>query len=149
MRLSMRERATSSLHSYSQRFLRSTELARDFSDPKALDGYCLTDFARACLNRIAPGLNEDSSLRAWRLTGDFGSGKSSFALFLANAFSDSRKRLTPALFKAVTSEVPDIRDLHYVPVLVVGTREPIAIAVLRGLHGVMKELFSRGAKSSL
>jgi hypothetical protein len=145
----MRERSTSSLHNYSQRFLRSTELARDFSDPKALDGYCLTDFGRACLKRIAPGLNGNSGLRAWRLTGDFGSGKSSFALFLANAFSAPRQRLTPALFKAVAAEVPDLKHLRYIPVLVVGSREPIAVAVLRGLHGVMRELFSRGAKSSL
>src|SRR5215831_5949292 len=97
----MHDRATSSLHNYSQRFLRSTELARDFSDPNGLDGYCLTDFGRSCLKRIAPGLQPDSSLRAWRLTGDFGSGKSSFALFLANAFSDPRKRLKSELLKAL------------------------------------------------
>src|SRR5882724_498419 len=107
MSLRMRERATSSIHNYSHRFLRSTELARDFSDPKALEGYCLTDFAKACLKRISPGLGENSSLRAWRLTGDFGSGKSSFALFLANAFCNARKRLTPALLQAFSQEVPE------------------------------------------
>lgn len=83
----MHERTISSLHNYSHRFFRSTELARDFKDPNGLDGYWLTDFGRTCLKRLAAGTSTSSSRRAWRMTGDFGSGKSSFALFLANTFS--------------------------------------------------------------
>ena len=46
---------------------------------------------------------------AWRLTGDFGSGKSSFALFLANSCSNPRQRLRPDLFQQVIQEVPDAK----------------------------------------
>src|SRR5438309_2296899 len=97
----MVERTVSSLHRYSSRFLRSTELARDFLDPRGLDGYCLTDFGRSCLKRISSALDVNSSRRAWRLTGDFGSGKSSFALLLANSYSNPRQRLRPDLLQKV------------------------------------------------
>lgn len=52
------------------RFLRSTELTRDFRDPNAFAGYCLTQFGRSCLARMAEGLQSGSGRRAWRLTGD-------------------------------------------------------------------------------
>jgi len=145
----MHERTISSLHHYSNRFFRSTELVRDFDDPNGLDGYCLTDFGRTCLTRISTGLQQSSSRRAWRLTGDFGTGKSSFALLLANAFSDARNRLPKSLFLRIADEMPDVRQLRYVPVLVVGNREPIVPAVLRSLHAVLASVFSRGSKSSL
>src|SRR4051812_48389486 len=80
----MSERTLSSILHYSNRFLRSTDLVRDFRDPNGLEGYTLTEFGRTCLTRISDGLRPDSGRRAWRLTGDFGSGKSSFALLLAN-----------------------------------------------------------------
>jgi ABC-type molybdenum transport system ATPase subunit/photorepair protein PhrA len=67
-----------------RRFLRSAHLERDFSDPMALDGYVITAQARAYLERLAMGLRETSGQRAWRITGDYGSGKSSFALLLAH-----------------------------------------------------------------
>jgi hypothetical protein len=65
------------------RFLRSINIQRDFEDPKALEGYVATDLASETARRIVVGLKNNSGLRAWRLTGDYGSGKSSFALYLA------------------------------------------------------------------
>jgi hypothetical protein len=107
----MRERTISSLHRYSNRFFRSTDLVRDFDDPKGLEGYWLTDFGRNCLARMAAGLQPQSSHRSWRLTGDFGSGKSSFALLLANTVSEARNRIPKGLRHHVTTEVPEIRNL--------------------------------------
>lgn len=145
----MRDRTISSLHNYSHRFFRSTDLARDFKDPNGLDGYCLTDFGRTCLGRLAAGITPGSSRRAWRMTGDFGSGKSSFALFLANTFSDPLRRLPKELLHRAAQDVAELKQLRYVPALVVGNREPIAPAILRSLRAALGELFSRGAKSSL
>ena len=51
-------------------FLRSAELTRDFRDPNALNGYCLTQFGKSCFGRMAEGLHSGSGRRAWRLTGD-------------------------------------------------------------------------------
>jgi hypothetical protein len=67
------------------------------------------------------------------MTGDFGSGKSSFALLLANTLRDASNRLPKGLLERVLEVVPEVKGLHYIPVLVVGNREPMGPAILRGL----------------
>src|SRR5947199_10506149 len=59
------------------RFMRSVNLRRDFRDETALEGYVLTPHVRATLERLAGGLAPRSGQRAWRITGDYGTGKSS------------------------------------------------------------------------
>ena len=145
----MRNTPISSVHRYSNRFLRSTDLARDFNDPNGLQGYWLTDFGRLCLTRLSDGLKPNSSRRAWRLTGDFGSGKSSFALLLANSLRDAPGRLPKGLREKVLEALPEAKKASYIPVLVIGNREPMTVAILRSLSEVLSELFQRGAKSSL
>lgn len=68
--------------SLSRRYVRSTDVARDLADPAALDGYVVTASAREALHRLSAGLAESSTQRAFRITGPYGSGKSSFALLL-------------------------------------------------------------------
>jgi hypothetical protein len=145
----MRDPLISTIHRYSNRFFRSTDLARDFDDPNGLHGYCLTEFGKSCLTRISDGLKTNSSRRAWRLTGDFGSGKSSFALLLANTLRNTTEHLPSDLREQVVQEIPDAKKLQYIPVLVVGDREAMAPAILRGFQNVLAKLFPRGAKSSL
>ena len=139
----------SSIHRYSTRFLRSTDLVRDFHDPKGLEGYKLTDFGHACLNRIADGLRPSSSNRAWRLTGDFGSGKSSFALLLANTLRDKDNYLPMELRDQVLKSIPEAKSKNFIPVLVMGNREPMAYAIIRALHDALTQIYTRGAKSEL
>ncbi|MDE0042913.1 MAG: hypothetical protein OXT74_12820, partial [Candidatus Poribacteria bacterium] len=82
----MGDTVASLLH-LNSRFLRSTHLERDFSNPDSCAGYITTDFTKTCLKRLVEGLETNSTDRAWRLTGDYGTGKSSFALVLAHLFS--------------------------------------------------------------
>src|SRR6058998_27602 len=70
-----------------RRYLRSAHLQRDFQDAAALDGYIVTPAIKANFDRIRRGIVPGSGQRAWRVTGDYGSGKSSFALLLANLFA--------------------------------------------------------------
>src|SRR5688572_30446512 len=83
------------------RFLRSAHLERDFEDASAVQGYVLTPQASTYLNRLASGLAPTSGQRAWRITGDYGVGKSSFALVLAHLFSGRGRGLIPAVRDAV------------------------------------------------
>lgn len=83
----MAEKKIADLFHVRTRFLRSVQLERDFQDPTALSGYVVTEFARSCMQRMAQGLQPRSGQRAWRLTGDYGSGKSSFVLLLAHCLS--------------------------------------------------------------
>jgi hypothetical protein len=113
--------------------MRSIHLERDFQDRQALSGYVLTDHSREALTRIAAGLHPSSGQRAWRITGNYGAGKSSFALLLAHWFAGHNRTLPPTLrtqisYKSITTKVP-----RALPVLVTGSREPIAQAIARSI----------------
>ena len=91
----------SELFEINGRFLRSAHIERDFKDTNALNEYILSDFTQNCLFRIAKGLEKKSGHRAWRITGDYGTGKSSFALFLAHWFSGQASHFPSSIKKAV------------------------------------------------
>lgn len=139
-----------SLFHITQRYLRSTNLERDFQDSKALENYVLTPHAQECLVRLAKGLHPTSTQRAWRLTGNYGSGKSSFALFLAHWFAGNATKLSKALQVDVRYNRFSIASRpSYLPLLVTGTREPMGKALLRALCTQFGAQYSRGMKSSL
>lgn len=71
------------------RFVRSVQLERDFHDSTALDEYIVTPAMADAFQRIRAGLLPDSGRRAWRITGDYGVGKSSFALVAAHLLAGS------------------------------------------------------------
>lgn len=71
-----------------RRYVRAVEILRDLKDPRALEGYVLTPSVRDGLRRVLAGLGPGSSQRAFRVTGPYGSGKSSFGLMLARLFQE-------------------------------------------------------------
>lgn len=71
------------------RFYRSVNIASDISDPVALDGYILTPTGRDLIQRIAVEKEKKHGSVAWSLTGSYGTGKSSFALFLSHLFGNT------------------------------------------------------------
>src|SRR6266516_6452397 len=105
------------------RFLRSIHLSRDFKDSSVLDSYVLTEQIQAVLIRIARGLTPNSGQRAWRITGDYSSGKSSFALVLAHLFSSKQSNLPAPLKNAIDFDKLGISTPHLLPILVTGTRK--------------------------
>ncbi|MES2885644.1 MAG: hypothetical protein V4709_12615 [Pseudomonadota bacterium] len=134
----------------STRYLRSTNLERDFRDKRALENYVLTGHAQECLERLSKGLRPGSSQRAWRITGNYGSGKSSFALFLAHWFSGEAALLS----KSTNVDVHYNRFAlgakpKYLPLLITGSREPLGRALVRGLADLLDEQYQRGIKSAL
>ena len=116
------------------RFLRSTHLERDFSNPDSCAGYITTDFTRTCLKRLAEGLATNSTNRAWRLTGDYGTGKSSFALVLAHLFSGRQNGPLEKLRKSVNIEDFGLENQNLAPILVTGNRLPLGIALQSALR---------------
>ncbi|MBN2162682.1 MAG: hypothetical protein JXR25_10240 [Pontiellaceae bacterium] len=127
-----------------QRFLRSTHLERDFYDRKALTSYVLTDVAIDCLRRISSGLRRDSSQRSWRLIGDYGSGKSSFALLLAHWFAGHAgkfpgKLSTQLAYSRLNAEKPNL-----LPILVTGSREPLSATIRRGIEDAIRHHYPAG-----
>lgn len=128
------------------RFMRSIQLERDFRDTEALSGYVLTEHSREALTRIAAGLRKDSAHRAWRITGNYGAGKSSFALLLAQWFAGQNRTLPSTVrskipYRSITGKTP-----HVVPVLVTGSREPMGLAIARGLLDATERLYASGRR---
>ncbi|MGH9460704.1 MAG: hypothetical protein ACRD1X_05775 [Vicinamibacteria bacterium] len=128
------------------RFMRSIHLERDFGDG-AIRDYIVTPQAKAMLERLVLGLAFHSHQRAWRITGDYGTGKSSFALALAHLLTNRRQHLPLALRQVVDFRLLGTGRPQLVPVLVTGSREPIGVALLRSLQRALEGFPSRGKRS--
>jgi hypothetical protein len=116
------------------RFMRSVQLDRDFVDPIALDNYVVTPQVRDALARIIEGLQPTSGRRAWRVTGDYGIGKSSFALALAHHLEGTVA--IPGLTKR-SSKIPD-----FWPILLTGSRKSLLPAIAQGIAQSLRQRFS-------
>src|SRR5581483_2384778 len=145
----MTEPAILDLFQVQDRFLRSAHLERDFADPKALNGYVLTPQAKKHLELLARGLSTNSGRRAWRITGDFGSGKSSFALVAAHLFSEQASKLPAALRNAVNFKQIGLSRPRLLPVLITGSRKPISKAILQALYRELISISGRGRQPSV
>jgi hypothetical protein len=136
----MTENRVADLLHIKTRFLRSAHIERDFRDPDAVRSYVPTDFARECIARLAAGANPRSGQRAWRITGDYGSGKSSLALVLAHCFEGDQSSIAREANAAMGLNRRLSRNLQFVPVLVTCAREPLATSILRGLRETLDRI---------
>lgn len=144
----MPDRRIADLLNIGPRFLRSAHLERDFLDSSALNSYVFTDFAKSCFHRIAEGLKPNSGRRAWRMTGDYGSGKSSFALLLAHFFAD-RHEIPPRLRQALDLPKHGNAYPHFTPVLCTCSRQPLSISIIEALKQTIGRLYARNNKPRL
>ena len=88
-------------------------------------------------------LEDESTSKAWTLTGPYGSGKSAFALFIAKLLDDSESPTTQGALNLLKRGDKSLwhqfscLNLHerrgFCPVLISGERSPITLALLRGL----------------
>ena len=81
--------------------MRSVHLEHDIKDPNSSLGYILTPVAQQALERITTGFRTNSTQRAWRIAGDYGSGKTDFALALARIAEGSKDELPKDLRRFV------------------------------------------------
>ncbi len=117
--------------SVGRRYLRAVDMERDLLDPDALEGYILTPSVRDGLERVVIGLDRGSSQRAFRVTGPYGSGKSSFGLLLARIFlNDGTDETARRMLRQTLGEVNVPR---YYPCVLVGRRTSLAEDILRAL----------------
>ena len=143
------ETKISDLFQISGRFLRSIHLERDFNDPDILKDYILSDYSVNCLRRISKGLETASGHRAWRITGDYGTGKSSFALFLAHWLSGRVEDYSTDLGKRIDYAPFTDNPPRFVPVLVTGSRAPLGPAIVEGIRTCLFSSGSNGKTNTL
>lgn len=118
------------------RFLRSVQLEKDFRDQAALEGYIVTPPMVEALRRIIESAKQGSKRRAWRVTGDYGVGKSSMALVLARLLSGATGNDADRIAAAIDWSGRE-NTKKFLPVLVTGAREGIAAAVARGVRDAL------------
>lgn len=108
-------------------YQRSVELEHDFQSAGSTKNFVATDFVQSVASRIYAAFEEGSTQRAWRITGDYGSGKSAFALSLLKATCGREKEIPASLriekHKALT------------PVIAIGEREPLVHTIGKALIG--------------
>lgn len=107
-----------------RRYVRAVDILRDLEDPRGLEGYVLTPSVREGIRRVLAGLGPGSSQRAFRVTGPYGSGKSSFGLLLARLFHEGTKG-GPAT-NLVRGLLGDNEVPAYRPLVIVGRHASLA-----------------------
>ncbi len=130
------------------RFRRSVHIAADYRASDTLSGYVVTPLCREVLQRLGHGLRPGSHDRAWSITGPYGAGKSACALFAARLLAyphdqEAHKLLRAAdgdLYDELCTCIPGLPEGAFVPVPIVGSREPLALVLLRGLSRAVSSL---------
>ena len=130
--------------SIKRRYSRSVNLERDFGIPDSLIGYIPTSRAIDGIERFLRSLTFDNSVRAWTLTGSYGTGKSAFANFLTalTAPRNDQNHLNSiqilkqteksnSLQRQIKSRLPESGLIRAVAT---AQREPIVRTVIRALN---------------
>jgi hypothetical protein len=148
----------SSVFSVKEKYYRSIEVERDWHQEDALCDYILTPCALRAVERILAGITDmPGASKAWSLTGPYGTGKSSLALYLSHllGLSDSSPRSSRALqlLKEAYKEQqnPHLSDnwQRHCLVFVPGVRGPLMPAVLKALEKSLISLFANAPIQNL
>lgn len=145
------------------RFARSVRLDRDAGRAAQLDGYVPTGRSLEVIRRLVHAMQQPDGTRAFSITGPYGSGKSSLALFidalLGPVDEDSHRAALTLLDEYDPGTAKQLTDARrglnagssgFIPAVITAPqREPITATVLRALHtgaaraGVAKSLRDR------
>ncbi len=142
-------------------YTRSINLERDAGSQAVVEAYIPTSRALRTLERMAEALKEDESPRAWSLVGPYGSGKSSFAVFLAHLLGPTSAATTQAA--RVTLKQNDQAGLRnkltgitkdsegYCTILMTGSPESLGRRLVRSLSDKAEEIWAsrRGRSHSI
>lgn len=128
----------SDLFNIPTRFMRSVQLERDFQDPNALDNYIVTPAVADAFRRLASGAQPAATRRAWRITGDYGVGKSAFALVTAHLLATPAASKSAQIAAAMGWNAETEGAARYWAVLVTGAREGLVGALARATAAALR-----------
>ncbi|WP_321528566.1 hypothetical protein [Sedimenticola selenatireducens] len=84
-------------------YTRSINMERDSDSMSVVEAYIPTTRALRTMRSMVEALSVDEAPRAWSLVGPYGSGKSSFAVFLTHLLSDPASAASQAALKKLRS----------------------------------------------
>ena len=119
------------------RYTRSINVERDRGSPSIVDAYLPTARSIDLLEGVTAALGQTDQPRAWSLVGPYGSGKSSFALFLHELLGPPGAA-KKAAGRSLAAERPDLarrfaRQDSWCRVVLTGSEEPLAARLLGAL----------------
>ncbi len=112
------------------RFHRSANLARDWKDKSGLSEYIPTATAQEAAKKLIYGATASDDNHAWTITGPYGTGKTSFLLFITDLFCSQHPKHTQG---RKLREDYSLHDVVYQPILSVGHRTSLKMAILNDL----------------
>lgn len=133
-------------------YTRSINLERDADSTAIVDAYIPTSRALKTLERIHKSLTAETAPRAWSLVGPYGSGKSSFAIFLAHLLEAPAGVPTQAALKVLRRTDRKLADKFarlgkgkqgQCVILLTGSPEPLARALVRSAAEAAREYWSK------
>jgi len=132
-------------------YTRSVNLERDANSIEVVKAYIPTSRALRTFTKINDAFTDAQAPRAWSLVGPYGSGKSSFAVFLSHLLSSSQNESTKQAQKVLNKSDKTLGNQFkkqikqsegYLKVLIVGAPEPMSKRILKGLLTGAKEFWS-------
>jgi len=116
-------------------YTRSINLERDADSTAVIEAYIPTSRALKTLDRIIDTLKVGEAPRAWSLVGPYGSGKSSFAIFLSHLLGNPGEAETKSALKVLRKSHPGLarqysslakNTVGQVCIMLTGSPEPLA-----------------------
>ena len=142
------------------RYQRSINLQQDWQKSGYSNGYIVTPNVAQSLERLYYGITDKDGLRAFALTGPYGTGKSAFAVFLCQLLSTDLSQATQALellprecaslkrkFKHICTS-NKVRS-GFLSIPVTARRRPIAQLIIEGLISALTQLKATKAVNEL
>jgi len=132
-------------------YTRSINMERDVDSLSVVESYIPTTRALRTLETMVEAFKADESPRAWSLVGPYGSGKSSFAVFLTHLLSDPSGPATKAAIKKLRGVdancAKKITTLNkstsgYSTVLLTGSSESLAKRLMQALAETAKKVWA-------
>ncbi len=139
----MKDNSLDTLIQLDTHYTRSINLERDADSSDVLSAYIPTSRALQTLIQITDTFHQESYPRSWSLIGPYGSGKSSFAAFLAHLLEnkntknsgiaqDILQRYNPALADKINDNIQD--STAYCTVLLTGSADSLSQRFVEALY---------------
>lgn len=125
-------------------FLRSIQLELDFKNSSIIKSLIATEKIQENLAALAAGLEKGSGRRAWRVVGDYGTGKSAFALLASHWFAGNIQNFNEQSQKKLVYEKHGLRERpNLFPLLITGDQQPLSeliqIAIVDAINQFRKQ----------
>lgn len=123
-------------------YSRSVNVERDLSDEEVIRAYIPTARAKETLNRLLECVNTPSNTSAFSLIGPYGSGKSSFAVFITQLLSgktETAKQIALNVLSEADKPLAKAYQQHlaaggYLPLVLSGNPEPLSRRLLESIR---------------